>query len=133
PPCFLSDSTFRLISAFSTPRVPLGFSIQTTRPGGPSVEPQPSNAVGLRAPVAPTWEPHCLGIIYLLPCEVVPPIPVVICCVRTRRAIDTGMEPDEGPGPLRKRAQREPGHQVERAMADRPVAVPGVENDITVL
>jgi len=43
------------------------------------------------------------------------------------------MEPDEGPGPLRKRAQREPGHQVERAMADRPVAVPGVENDITVL
>ena len=78
---------------------------------------------------------YCQGIIYLLPCrvEVIRPIPVVICCVRTLRAIDTGMEPDEGPCPFRKCAQCDPGHQVERATADRPVAIPGVENDITVL
>src|SRR5206468_10811185 len=43
------------------------------------------------------------------------------------------MEPDEGPGSLRKRAQGDPGHQVERATADCPVGIPGVENDITVL
>ena len=97
--------------------------------------------MGAHASTTEAWAPaivresftYCR--VYLLPCrvEVIRPIPVVICCVRTLRAIDTGMEPDEGPCPFRKCAQCDPGHQVERATADRPVAIPGVENDIAVL
>ena len=90
--------------------------------------------VGTHASTAEAWAPYCQGIFLLPYCfELVRPVPVVICCVRTFRAIDTGMEPDEGPGSLRKRAQGDPGDQVERATADCPVAIPGVENDITVL
>ena len=92
--------------------------------------------VGTHASTAEAWAPAiCQGIIYLLPCcfEVVGSVPVVICRVRTLRAIDTGMEPDEGPGPFRKCTQCDPSHQVERATADCPVGIPGVENDITVL
>ena len=65
--------------------------------------------------------------------EVERAVPVVICCVRTGRAVDTGMETDEGPGSLRECAQCDPGDQVECATADGPVGVSGVENDVTVL
>jgi len=90
---------------------------------------------GTHASKAEAWYPP-LSLTHLLIavfCEVVRPVPVVICCVRTGRAINAGMESDEGTGSLRKCAQCDPGDQVERATADRPVGVAGVENDVTVL
>src|SRR5215472_18569631 len=49
----------------------------------------------------------------------------------SRRDIDTGFEPGELSGPIRKRTHSVKG-RIECATADRPVAKPGIEDDVTV-
>jgi hypothetical protein len=46
--------------------------------------------------------------------------------------IDARLEPGELPCPVRESAQSETGRQIECAPADRSVAIPRVEDDITV-
>src|ERR1035437_3454539 len=64
--------------------------------------------------------------------EAVRPVPVEKSCVHIKRDIDTGTEPGELPGPVREGAQSEMGRPIKCATADRPVAAPDDEDDVTV-
>jgi hypothetical protein len=46
--------------------------------------------------------------------------------------IHTGFEPREVPRSVRERAHSEIGSSIERATADRPIAGPDEEDDVTV-
>jgi hypothetical protein len=82
-------------------------------------------------PLAPVSGRHLIVVAFAgLLVKAIRPVPVVLC--ETARAINSGVKPAKVPSTVREGSQRQVCHQIECATANRPVAAPGVEDDVAV-